>query len=325
MKNSGIIARLFLLSKLCYFYHMKKMTFAKEVKERLDKFLVDQLPELSRNQIQKMIKNDGVLVNGRKVEPHHFLKINDQIEIIAGKKNKIQSKKQPLIPEIIGETDDYLVINKPAGLTVHPAEHTEKNEATLTDWLVKKYPLIKDVGDNALRPGIVHRLDKDVSGLMVIAKNQKMFEHLKEQFKSRRTLKEYLALVYGQIIKNEGQIDFPLLRAKHSGKMAARPKGDIGRTALTEFTVSKKFANYTYLNVVLKTGRTHQIRAHFNAYDHPLVGDKLYGQKKFKDKFNLERVFLHASRLGFYDLTKTWQEFASQLPDELTNILNTLK
>ncbi len=326
---------------------MKTIIYQSRVKERLDKFLTAELAGLSRNQIQKLIKNGLVLVNNYKVEPHFFLKQNDHIAINYNK-NKINtpvfSSSYPPI-KIIAETDDYLVINKPAGLVVHPA--TEKEvRPTLTSWLLKKYPKIKTVGDlptlprrtsgssvepraggrqeNLLRPGLVHRLDKNVSGLMVVAKNQKMFKHLKEQFKSRQTVKEYLGLVYGKINKEEGVIDFPLERQKKSGKIAARPKGKQGKEAITEFTVLKKFKHFTYLKINLKTGRTHQIRVHLRAYGYPLVGDRLYQNKKIKVA-GLERIFLHACLLGFNDLKNNWQEYHSPLPEALHNFLNNLK
>jgi len=244
-----------------------------------------------------------------------------------------------LIPEIIYETEDYLVINKPAGLAVHPGGNLE--EKTLTDWLVVQYPKIISVGEDPVRPGIVHRLDKEVSGLMVIAKNNDCFFDLKEQFKSRTISKEYLALVHGRIINDDGVINFPITRSKSGHKMAALPAGssdllvrrnpkqrDQGnikswfksREASTEFNVVKKFVNFTLLRVKIKTGRTHQIRVHFFAYGHPLAGDDLYCTKKTKDKnkkINLGRVWLIADHLEFTDLKKERQKFKINLPEEL--------
>ena len=244
-----------------------------------------------------------------------------------------------LIPEIISETKDYLVINKPAGLAVHAGGNLK--EATLVDWLIAHYPKIKKIGDDPIRPGLVHRLDKDVSGLMVIAKNQKSFLNLKEQFKDREVNKEYLALVHGKLSRDEGSIDFPITRSQAGYKMAALPanttdllrrrhprgrdQGNIeswlkSRLALTEYTVLKRFINYTFLRVKIKTGRTHQIRVHLFALGHPLVGDDLYHTKKSKEKnkkLNIGRVFLVADHLTFSDLNGEKQDFKIDLPPAL--------
>jgi len=246
-------------------------------------------------------------------------------------------------PEIISETPDYLVINKPAGLAVHGGGNLK--EATLTDWLLEHYPKIKSVGDDPVRPGLVHRLDKDVSGLMVVAKNQKSFINLKNQFKDREVNKEYIALIHGKIAKEDGVIDFPITRSKEGYKMAALPanaeellvrkhpqgrdQGNIdgyfkSRNALTEFTVLKRFVNYTLLRVNIKTGRTHQIRVHFFAYGHPLVGDNLYCTRKTKEKnkkLDLGRVFLVADNLSFRDNKGEKQSFRINLPAELLEFL----
>jgi len=312
---------------------MNKLIFDQKTKERLDKFLIPHLPELSRAKIQKMIESGFVLVNDKKVVPHYFLKNQDSISIELKKSEekvkavakiiKEEVKQDFIEPEIITDAPDYLVIEKPAGLVVHHGEAPRKQPA-LTDWLIKKYPAIKKVGENAQRPGIVHRLDKEVSGLMVVAKNQKIFLHLKAQFKNRETLKEYLALVYGKIATNDGVINFPIERSKITGKMAAKPKNtETARDAITEFAVLKRFVNYTYLKITIKTGRTHQIRSHMQAYGHPIVGDKLYFNKKLKPAI-INRPFLHSAKLGFYDLENNWQEFNDALPLELKSFLQNL-
>jgi len=248
-----------------------------------------------------------------------------------------------LTPEIIADTPEYLVINKPAGLAVHAGGNL--NEPTLADWLLANYKKIKDVGDDPIRPGLVHRLDKEVSGLMVIAKTQASFDNLKNQFKERLVTKEYVALVHGQVSHDVGTINFPITRSKDGYKMAALPSGseelllrrhpkgrDQGnieswlksRAALTEFEVLQKFVNYTLLKVKIKTGRTHQIRVHFFALGHPLVGDTLYHRKKTdikNKKFNLNRVWLVANHLSFSDLEGTVQNFKIDLPPELKESL----
>ncbi len=250
-------------------------------------------------------------------------------------------------PEIIFENNDYLVINKPAGLVVHGGGNVK--EETLADLLVARYPKIKTVGDDPIRPGIVHRLDKEVSGLMVIAKNQESFLNLKDQFKDRDINKEYIALVHGKTVNDFGSINFSIKRSSEGYKMAALPlntadllsrrqpkerdKGNLdgffkAREAITEYTVIKHFVNYTLLQVKIKTGRTHQIRVHFFALGHPLVGDNLYFNKKSKaqnKKINLGRIFLVANKLSFKDKDGTKQAFSLEMPTELDDFLKTIK
>ncbi len=253
------------------------------------------------------------------------------------------SKNKDDFPEIIFADKNYLVINKPAGLAVH--EGGNLKEKTLADFLIERYPEIKKVGDDPIRPGIVHRLDKDVSGLMVIALTQESFEDLKKQFQSREINKDYLALVYGRVSKDCDEINFPIKRSRDGYKMAALPlnslelltrhtpknrdQGNIAgvfnsKEAITEFKVIKRFVNYTYLDVKIKTGRTHQIRVHFFAYGYPLVGDPLYNTKKTKvknQKLNLGRVFLVAYKLSFKSLDGEKKDFKIKLPTELESFL----
>jgi 23S rRNA pseudouridine1911/1915/1917 synthase len=308
-----------------------KITYQDGKKIRLDKYLCGQYPNISRSQIQKAIKDGGVLVNGKKTTVHHFLKIGDEIEIkivFAEKKEtkKIKVKANKKIKlAIISETDDYLVINKPAGMLVHP---TDKNENdTLVNGLLAYFPDIKNVGDCEIRPGIVHRIDRDVSGILVIAKTQEMFEILKKQFKNRTVKKEYFALVYGKMSKASGTIDFPIGINKNAGKMAARPKstGIESKSAITVYEVLKQFQHYGFLKIWIKTGRTHQIRVHLNALGHPIVGDEIYKPKNLKSRIKLDRIFLHAHTLGFNDLDGAWQEYSCDIAKELESFLEKLK
>lgn len=251
----------------------------------------------------------------------------------------LNSDTVKLKPQVIAQTDDYLVINKPAGLAAHGGGNLK--EATLADWLLEMCPDLEKVGEDPSRPGLVHRLDKEVSGLMVIAKNQTSFLSLKNQFKNRQVHKEYLALVHGCLNKEAGQINFPIVRAKDGHRMAALPAGtaellmrknphsrDQGnidnwlksRPAQTEFKLIKKFINYSLVRVKILTGRTHQIRVHFFASGHPLVGDQLYGNTKIQTKnkkWNLGRIWLVADRLSFQDLAGQKQEFSLATPPEL--------
>lgn len=297
--------------------------------ERLDKFLANNLPEKTRSQWQKAIKAGLVFINNKKPVPHYWLKKNDNLFI---------SENEP-IPKIshgfelavVFEDDDFLVINKPAGLTIHPANENYPEE-TLVDLLLQKYPEIKNIGDppaggqeTQLRPGIVHRLDKDVSGLLVVAKSQPAFIHLKSQFQNRTVKKEYLALVHGQPSQPIGLIDFPVEKATDdSGKMAARPKSQGGHEAITEYEVLETIKSYSLLNVKIRTGRTHQIRVHLNAIGHPIVGDTIYHPPKMKVK-DIGRLFLHASYLAFVDLDGETKAFNSDLPEGLAKIVEEIK
>lgn len=254
--------------------------------------------------------------------------------------------------QILKDEKNYLIINKPAGLIVHGGVSIK--EPTLVDWLLEKYPELKEVGENPIRPAIVHRLDKEASGLMIIPKNNEAFKYFKEQFKSRKIKKEYFALVFGSLDKDEDLIDFPIKRSSQGHKMACIPKtnknldgqedlskkkisnramGNVkaletSRQAITEYSIIKRLINYTLIKVKIKTGRTHQIRVHFSAYGHPLVGDNLYGNRKGKvknSKINLGRIFLMSSLLGFYDQAGEWQEFSLDLCPELQEALKKLK
>lgn len=235
-------------------------------------------------------------------------------------------------PKIIKKTKDYLIINKPAGLLTHGAKHIQ--EDNLADILAQKYPEIKNVGDDPWRPGIVHRLDKLASGLLVVARRNRAFHFIKQQFMDRTVAKTYIALVYGQVSKDEDEINFPIKRSSKGNKMAALPetfKGEAnadGRNAASCFTVEKRFINYTLLKVRIKTGRTHQIRVHLAAYGHPLVGDDLYGTKKTKAKnakLSLGRIFLMSSELEFSDLAGNKQKFTIGLDPELEAFLEKAK
>ncbi len=294
--------------------------------QRLDVALSGLVPE-PRSQTQKGIKAGRVKVNQKIAKANYRLRAGDTVQLEPLLSQRALRRQAPL-PEVavIKDTADYVVINKPAGLLVHPARG--HNELTLVDWLLKHYPKIKTAGDDPTRPGIVHRLDRDVSGLMVVAKTLASWQNLKQQFQERAVVKEYQALVYGAINNDSGEINFLLARSAQGGKMAARPLGQTGKAALTEYRVTKHFINYTQLKLLIKTGRTHQIRAHLAAFGHPLLGDNLYGTKVTRaanKKFNLGRIWLAATRLAFTDLAGEKQEFKIGLPPELKKVLEKIK
>lgn len=297
-----------------------------QVGQRLDKFLTDNLP-ITRSQIQKLIKAGKILVNGEQSSVHRFLKGNEVIKVVAKDIEKITEIKK-LLPsktlklKIVYEDDNIAIIDKPSGLLVHPTEKMEAN--TLAAGLLAKYPEIKNVGENTLRPGIVHRIDKNVSGLILICKTQAAFVYFKNKFQSRKIKKLYTALVHGTMERAEGVIDLPIARSATKGKMAVKSQAQGGRTAITKYWLKKQYKNFALLDVEILTGRTHQIRAHLNAFQHPIVGDKLYTQKWVKEKLDLDRPFLHANYLSFKNLDGKKLEFKSKLPAKLQNILKSL-
>ena len=325
---------------------------------RLDVFLAEEL-KITRSQAQKFISEDKVLLNdklpkkaGERVKTNDKLTINNEqltndqkvtsykLQVTKSNQTAVNSKQI----DIITETPDYLVVNKPAGMLTHS---TNKNEPdSLAALLVKKYPELKKVSDEFtspspspskgeganLRHGIVHRLDKEASGLLVVARTQKMFNHLKEQFKNRTVEKEYSVLVHGVVAKDWSEIKFPIKRGEND-RMIAIPlthRGielDLGKSAHTEFEVIKRYINLTLLRVIIHTGRMHQIRVHLLAYNHPVVGDPIYYQKKRPDKWDDKcgRLFLHCSKLGFVDLEGQKQVFEAELPAELSEFLKILR
>lgn len=234
--------------------------------------------------------------------------------------------------EKIDINDEFIVINKPAGLIVHGAKHI--NETSLMDEILKEFPEINRVGDDPMRPGLIHRLDKLASGLMVVARTQDSFDNLKKQFQKRQVEKIYTTLVFGKINKDEDVIDFPIDRSAKGFKMAALPRtkkgeeNEEGRHAVSEFEVLQRFINYTLLKVKIKTGRTHQIRVHMAAYGHPVVGDDLYGTKKTHDKnkkLGTKRIFLVATELVFKDLVGKRHHYKIDSPDDFKKLISEIK
>ena len=297
---------------------------------RLDKFLVKNYPDVSRSQIQKAIAAGKILLNNKKIPKHCFLRVKDVItgsldEEIQQAQTTFTLLANPKIKlDIVFEDENYLVINKPASIVVHPSE-SQPNNDTLISGVLACYPSIINIGEDKMRPGIVHRLDKEVSGLLVLAKTPSAFLSLKNQFAAREIYKEYIALTYGKFTEKHGFIDFPIARSRTATyKMAAKPDAS-GKSALTEYEVKKENNNYTLLKIILHTGRTHQIRVHLNAIGHPIIGDEVYCPKNLKSNLCLNRIFLHAQKIKFKNLLQEEKEFTIDLPDELKNILEKIK
>jgi len=310
----------------------------KSQNQRLDKFLVKAIKGETRSQIKKKIENGLVLIDNKPAKVHHFLKAKEVITILSNIETKAETSVTQkltlkLKPKIIFENDNFLVLDKPVGLLVHPTELGESD--TLVDWVHKKYPEIETVGEYQHRGGIIHRLDKDVSGIMVVAKNDQAFYHLKNQFKEREVKKVYLTLVYGKIDQAEGEIDLPIGRNKE-GQFVAHPRQGRekflaqDKIAKTKYKVVKYIRDYTLLQIQILTGRTHQIRVHLSAIGHPILGDQIYKPKKkffhfLRRKIKVidpGRIFLHSHKIGFNDLNNQWQEFTSPLPKKLNDFLD---
>jgi 23S rRNA pseudouridine1911/1915/1917 synthase len=310
---------------------MKKIIYSENRKIRIDKFLASAFAKASadkqeffsytRGEIIRQIKEGNIIVNGKKIKPSYILKESDKLEINLKKSDTKLVPNKNIKPEIIYQDENIIVVNKPAGLQVHPDFHEKKN--TLANALIVKFPEIKNVGDPSinsgqvnLRPGIVHRLDKDTSGVMVIARNQKTFLALKEKFKNRKVEKKYWAIVYEKLEKKEGVIDKPLARAASYRKQVVagnRTKTTV-REAVTHYKVLKVWKKYSLVELTPHTGRTHQIRVHLTSIGHPIVGDKIYKIKKIEEIAAL-RQMLHAANLAF-ELDGRKYDFKAKLPED---------
>lgn len=296
--------------------------------KRLDIFLVEKFPEASRSQWKIKIENGGVSVNGQKPSVHQFLKTGDEVQI-TNDELRMTNKGKKKLPKykLLEETKDYLIVEKPAGVLTHPTSPVglrgTSTDGSLSEQIAKDFPEIKKVGE-ADRAGIVHRLDRDASGLLVVARTPKFFEHIKKQFADRNVKKIYLALSYGEIPKDEEDLNFVIARGSE-GRMAARPSDEEGREAKTHIKILERYKNYTYLEAQIFTGRTHQIRAHLLAYGYGIVGDRMYKSRRQKIKNpGCERLFLHSHILGFENMEGQYVEYKSKLPKELQDVLKKL-
>ncbi len=296
---------------------------------RLDAFLASQIEGWSRARLQRLIENEDVLVNGKAAKASYKLRENDEIEVelIVPVVDAFVPENIPI--EIVYEDETILVVNKPAGLVVHPAAGSPSG--TLANALAFHFQQLPNAG-TGVRPGIVHRLDRDTSGLLVVAKTDVALENLSDQFRDRTVFKSYVALVHGRVISSSGKIEQPLARDPANRTRMAVVRA--GRHALTLYRVRRSFDRFTLLEVELKTGRTHQIRVHLAWLKHPVVGDETYGggrDNTIQDARlraqvrNLGRQFLHAEKLGFtHPATGEFVKFESPLPDDLSDLLASL-
>lgn len=285
---------------------------------RLDKVLSAEIEKLSRTQVQELIDKDNILVNDKKEKASYKVKSGDQIEVVVPKKKPLNLEPEDLNLDIVYEDEDVIVVNKPQGMVVHPAAGHPNH--TLVNGLLYH---TKDLADSeeGFRPGIVHRIDKDTSGLLMVAKNDKARQSLEQQLASKTNKREYLALVHGNFNTESGKIDAPIGRNPNNRKqMAINPNG---KNAVTHFEVLEQFKDYSLVKCVLETGRTHQIRVHMKYIGHPLAGDPVYGPKK---TLKGNGQFLHAKTLGFYQpTTNEWLEFSVDVPEIFQKQLEKLR
>jgi len=279
---------------------------------RLDKYAAENCPELTRTRIQKLIADGYITVNNHATKAGHKLNPGDKVDIIIPPTTPITLSPETIPLNIVYEDNDLLVIDKPAGLTIHPAPGHYSH--TLVNAILSYLPDLPDTGDS-LRPGIVHRLDKDTSGLLVVAKNSAAQSNLISQFKAHSVVKAYLVLVKGRLTPDSGIIEAPIGRDPRNRKRMAVVTE--GREARTEYQVIRYIDNYTLLEVRPETGRTHQIRVHLAAIGYPVVGDTIYGAKSAQ----VPRQFIHACRLGFKLPSGEYAEFTSELPPDLEQAL----
>jgi 23S rRNA pseudouridine1911/1915/1917 synthase len=292
-----------------------------EAGQRLDRYLTSVLHPLSRTGVQQLIIDGAILVNGQPGKPGYALRPGDHVQALWTTPTVQQAavKPQVLPLDIVYEDRDLLVLNKAAGMVVHPAPG--HSEDTLVNALVARYPELQEVGSD-MRPGIVHRLDKDTSGLLIVARNTHTLAALIEQMKRHGIMKRYLALVEGIVSLDQGTIDAPIGRnPRHRQQMAVTATDS--REARTHFRVLQRFAHHTLLLLQLETGRTHQIRVHLKAIGYPVAGDPVYGSGNRRPGLALPRQFLHAYQLKFtHPITGIPLEFEAPLPADLQTVLD---
>lgn len=288
--------------------------------DRLDVYLSKELGDMSRSYIQKIIKDKKVIVNDKIEKAKYLVKEDDKIKIEIPAPKLLEVIPQDIPIEIVYEDDDVLIINKPQGMVVHPAPGNYDN--TLVNAILYHCKDNLSSINGVIRPGIVHRIDKDTSGILMIAKNNNSHNSLAEQLKDHSITREYEFICHGVVKEDKITVDKPIGRnPKDRLKMSVVNNG---KRAVTHFEVVKRFENFTHMRARLETGRTHQIRVHSLSINHPLLGDNLYGPKN--SKFKLKGQTLHAKKLGFiHPTTNEYIEFNSDLPDYFNEIIDKLR
>jgi len=301
---------------------MKKETLiAKDSGVRIDAYLANTLENQSRSYIQKLIDEAEVTVNGKTVRSNYKVKAGDEIEVTIPDPVKLDVAPENIDLDIIYEDNDIIVVNKPKGMVVHPA--AGNYSGTLVNALLAHCEgSLSDI-NGVIRPGIVHRIDKDTTGILVVAKNNEAHEGLSEKLKVHDINRVYTAICEGVIKEDSGTVDAPIGRHPvDRKKMAVNTRN--GRHAVTHFKVLERFKNATLIEARLETGRTHQIRVHMSYIGHPLLGDEVYGRKT--QKFKLQGQALHATVLGFeHPVTGKYMEFSSELPEYFKELIVKLR
>ena len=299
---------------------MKKFIVKQEdINKRLDVFLSEKNEKLSRSAIQRLIDEENILINNKIAKASYKVQLDDEISLEEVPAKDIELKAQDIPLEIIYEDKDIIVINKPKGLVVHPANGNPDGTLVNAIMAICKDSLSGIGGE--IRPGIVHRLDKDTSGILIVAKNDEAHINLSQQIKNREVKKTYIALVRGVVKENEATIDMPIGRSKNDRKKMAVDKN--GKNAVTHFKVLKRYDGYTLLQVSIETGRTHQIRVHLSEIGYPVVGDIVYSNGK--NKFGVVGQCLHAKSLDFkHPITGKEMHLEAELPEYFKEIIKEL-
>lgn len=301
----------------------KTIIYSLNSPQRIDKYISSFYSDFSRRFFQIAIKEKQILVNNQEISPKYQLKSGDKITINISQKPSFdfQAKAEKNIPfEIIFKHSDFLIIDKPAGISVHPSE--KETSGTLVNGLLEKFPEIKNVGENSLRPGIVHRLDKETSGILIVAKNQPAFQYFKKLFQDRKIQKTYLAWAWGNLKNKTGKIEAYLGKSSQNPTKQAvshNPEKLINpKTALTNYQVLEEREDKSLIELKPKTGRKHQLRLHLHSLGHPIIGDKKYFNKKIKAlNKNFSRHLLHAQKIEFKYLDNKKYQFESELPRDM--------
>lgn len=299
-----------------------KISIKADKSTRIDKFLADNLKDFTRSRIKNIILGENIAVNGTVITKANFkLGDGDEIEITVPKAEEVEILPEDIPLDIVYEDDDMLVVNKPQGMVVHPA--VGNYTGTLVNALLYHCGDTLSGINGEKRPGILHRIDKDTSGLLLVAKNDIAHNFLSEQIKAHSLTRAYKALVHGNIKCDAGKIDAPIGRHPSDRKKMTITYHN-SKEAVTNYRVIERYGKYTFIECILETGRTHQIRVHMSKNGHPIVGDKTYGVKK--DEFKLSGQLLHAYKVGFIHPTKQeYMEFISPIPPYYENVLRLLK
>lgn len=300
-----------------------------EAGRRLDQYLSAERPDLTRAFIQKLIKGGSVFVNNKKIIKNgHPLREGDELAVMIPSIKEIGIVAEDIPLDVVYEDSDIIVVNKQAGMVVHPSDHGAHVSGTLVNALMHHCKDLSGIGGEK-RPGIVHRLDKDTSGLIISAKNDKAHHYISSQIEKRTVTKIYTALLKGHLSPKKGSVEAPLIKSHAGGKRDMQISGNKkAKYALTHYEVLEYIGNYSLVAIQIITGRTHQIRVHFKAIGHPVCGDEMYGDGNTNEemrKFGLKRQFLHAAELTF-KLPKNEKELhlTAKLPKDLNDVLKKL-